>query len=319
MARHQVSGRRGLGFALATCTMLLWGMLPLALEFLLRRLDPLTLIGFRFAVAATGLAVVLAWGGGLPRLRELDGRGWQLLVLATLFLGANYWGYVLGLDWTDAASAQVLIQVAPLLLALGGLWLFGERFSGLQWLAFVVLVSGLGLFFAGRLLDLPDGDGRFLAGAGMMGLAAVTWAIYGLAQKQLLTRLSSQGIMLCIFSGCSVLFGPAARPGLLAALDPLSWGVLAFASLNTLLAYGAFAAALAHWEASRVSAVLALTPLATLGFGTLAHALWPVEVALEPLSPRALLGALLVVAGSMGVALGGSRLPTPVAAEPEPS
>ncbi|MCG8591313.1 MAG: DMT family transporter [Proteobacteria bacterium] len=132
MERHRASGRAGLGFALAACTMVLWGMLPLALEALLERLDPVTLTWFRFGFSALALAPLLAWRRELPRFDRLGRHGWGLLLVATGFLAANYLSYLLGLDRTNAASAQVLIQAAPLLLALGGIAVFGERFARLQ-------------------------------------------------------------------------------------------------------------------------------------------------------------------------------------------
>ena len=82
------------------------------------------------------------------------------------------------------------------------------------------------------------------------------------------------------------------------------WSLL-FAALNTLGAYGCFAAALEHWPASRVSAVLALTPLATLAFGILGARCLPGLVSAEPVSTTSLIGAGLVVMGSIGVSLAG--------------
>ena len=60
----------------------------------------------------------------------------RLLIVATLGLAANYIGFLLGLDHTSPANAQVLIQLGPLLLALGGLVVFRERFAPAQWLGF---------------------------------------------------------------------------------------------------------------------------------------------------------------------------------------
>jgi hypothetical protein len=54
-----------------------------------------------------------------------------------------------------------------------------------------------------------------------------------------------------------------------------------------------------------VSSVLALTPLATLGFASLMAALWPGLVAPEAISTTSLLGAVAVVAGSLLTSLGG--------------
>jgi drug/metabolite transporter (DMT)-like permease len=305
MELHRVSGRRGLGFALAFATMGLWGVLPIALEVVLRRLDPATITWARFLVSTVLLGAILAARGRLPALRGLARREWGLLAVATLSLAANYLAYLVGLDWTTPANAQVLIQMASLLLALGGITVFRERFMRLQWIGAVVLVAGLGLFSASGLRGV--GAGRHLEGDAMILAAALAWAVYGLAQKQLLRSLPSQGIMLCVYAGCTALFSPLATPSALASLDPIGWGVLAFCALNTLAAYGAFSEALDHWEASRVSAVLALTPLATLGLAALAAARWPGLLPPEPLGFGALAGAGLVVLGSLAAALGAPR------------
>ena len=81
--------------------------------------------------------------------------------------------------------------------------------------------------------------------------------------------------------------------------------MLLFCAANTLVGYGAFAAALEHWEASRVSAVLSLTPLATLGFASLARIWVPESVPMEHLSAMSFAGAGLVVLGSLTTSLGG--------------
>lgn len=287
--------------------MLLWGVLPLVLRRALRDLDVATLTGFRFAVSASVLGALLAATGRLPALRELPRSAVRLLIAATLGLAANYVAFLLGLDHTSPANAQVLIQLGPLLLALGGIVIFRERFAPAQWLGFVVLVGGLGTFFASQLAALGRENGIYLAGVAWIAFAALTWAIYGLAQKQLLQSLSSQGVMLCIFAGCAICFAPFTSPAKFADLSAWSWGLLAFCAANTLVAYGAFAAALEHWEASRVSAVLALTPLATLAFASAATRFAPEQFSNEHLSGASWIGAALVVSGSLLTSLGHSR------------
>jgi drug/metabolite transporter (DMT)-like permease len=306
MELHRASGRHGLGLALAATTMLLWGALPLALEIVLGGLDAATTVWVRFLFAAVVLGGVLASRGRLRGLARLGPTGWLQLGVATLFLALNYFAYVVGLDLTNAASAQVLLQLAPLLLALGGIVVFREHFSRLQWLGFAVLVVGLGVFFLDQVRSLVAEVGRYLWGAGVLVLAAVTWAVYGLFQKQLLRRLSSQQIMVGIYTGCALGFLPFARPAALTSLDAVQLAALAFCALNTVVAYGAFSEALAHWEATRVSSVLALTPLATLGFVALGSRLAPGWVESEPVSATGLVGAAVVVAGSLLAALGGT-------------
>jgi drug/metabolite transporter (DMT)-like permease len=83
--------------------------------------------------------------------------------------------------------------------------------------------------------------------------------------------------------------------------------MLLFCGLNTLMAYGAFAEALDHWEASRVSAVIALTPLVTLISVWAVSLLTPTLIAPEHLTLLGLLGAILVVAGSVAIAIGKNK------------
>jgi len=83
-------------------------------------------------------------------------------------------------------------------------------------------------------------------------------------------------------------------------LSSLQWGLLAFCGLNTLIAYGSFAEALVHMEASRVSAVIALTPLLTVAIVQLI----PMQgIVAESLQAISLIGALMVVCGSITTAV----------------
>lgn len=304
MTLHQPTGRSRLGFVLAATTMLLWGVLPLALKLALETLDAVTITWFRFGVASLVIFAWLGSRGRLPSLSKLGPTGWLLLAIAVLGLAANFLAFLTGLDLTSPANAQVLIQLAPMLLGLGSLWIFDERYERLQWIGLVMLAVGLGTFFSSKLRAGDTGADRYLLGSGMMVVAAITWAAYGLAQKQLLFTFSSQALMLCIYVGCFSCFSLGARPATLARLDAFGWGVLLFCAANTFVAYGAFAAALNHWQASRVSAVLAVTPLATLGFTLLGAKLAPERVHPEPVSVWNAIGAAAVVVGSLLVTLG---------------
>lgn len=287
--------------------MLLWGTLPLALKGVLAQLDPGTITWVRFVASAAALGAFFAWRGGLPAPSRLSRLEWILLAVATGFLAANYLGYVVALDLSTAVDAQVLIQIAPLLLSLGGIVIFRERFTRLQWLGFAVLVAGLALFFSAQLGALASGAERYGRAVLLFVLAAIVWAVYGLAQKQLLQTLPSGAIMFGIYLGCAVVFAPLAQPSALLGLNGVGIALLAYCAANTIAGYGAFAESLEHWEASRVSAVLALTPLATLAFSAIANIWWPGLERASPLPAASLLGAGLVVAGSIATALGGSQ------------
>ncbi|NMG19483.1 DMT family transporter [Brasilonema bromeliae] len=304
---HTTSGRWRLGLALSLVTVFLWGILPIALAVTLQVLDVYTLIWFRFLISFVLLAIYLGWQKKLPRLLKLRSTSWVLLAIAILGLAANYILFTQGLALTAPANAEVIIQIAPLLMGFGGLFLFRERYTLLQWCGVGILVIGFTLFFHEQLKNLVTAHGQYLLGSGLVVVGAVTWTFYALAQKQLLQSLSSFSIMLILYAGCALLFTPFANPKAIFQLNLFHLGVLLFCAFNTLIAYGAFAESLEHWEASRVSAVLALAPIVTLISVWLVSVIIPTLILPENISFLGIIGAVLVVTGSVTVALGKTR------------
>ena len=301
MALHASSGRWRLGLALALLTAACWSTLPVALKLTLEQVDAITLTWFRFLVAALALGAWQAFRGeALGPYRALSGRHRAMLAVAGLMLLGNYVFYLLGVQLTTPANAQLLIQLAPLLMALGGVFVFRERVAAAQWAGFALIATGLLLFFDEQRGGRGEG---YALGAGLVVLAAVVWAVYALLQKQLLLRLTSMQILAAIYLLAALLLWPFARPSTLLQLDALHAALLGYCALNTVVAYGAFAEALAHWEASRVSAILATTPILCVGAVAATHALWPALIAPERLGLLGWSGALLVLAGSAGASL----------------
>ena len=301
MALHASSGRWRLGLMLALVTAACWSTLPVALKLTLEQVDAITLTWFRFLVAAFALGAWLAWrGGSLGAYRALSGRHRAMLGIAGAMLLGNYVFYLLGVQHTTPGNAQLLIQLAPLLMALGGVLVFRERVVAAQFGGFALITLGLSLFFGEQHGQRGEG---YALGAGLVVLAAVVWAIYALLQKQLLLRLSSTQILAAIYALAALLLWPFAKPSTLLQLDAMHAALLSYCALNTLVAYGAFAEALAHWEASRVSAILATTPILCVGAVALTHSLWPTLIAPERLGALGWAGALLVLAGSAGASL----------------
>ncbi|MCC5656965.1 DMT family transporter [Nostoc sp. XA010] len=304
MPLHQSSGRWRLGLVLSLLTVLLWGILPIALAIALQVLDVYTVIWFRFLISFLLLAVYLGIRGKLPKLEELRSASWKLLAIATLFLGINYFLFMQGLALTSPANAEVLIQLSTLLLGFGGLVIFKERYRLYQWIGVSVMICGYVLFFREQLANLITAPGTYILGSVLIALGATSWAIYALAQKQLLQSLSSPSIMLIIYGGCALLFTPLAKIQSLFILDSFHLLILVFCALNTLIAYGAFAESLEHWEASRVSAVIALAPIVTLISVAVVSVIAPNWIPSENFTSIAILGAGLVVTGSVAIALG---------------
>lgn len=301
---HQITGKSLIGFLLALTTAVLWGVLPIALKILLEAITANTITAIRFLVAAIMVGIWLGLRGKLPNLGLLKRPKLALLLLISVVgLLLNYILYLTGLDRLTAETAQTLIQLAPFLMMLGGIWIFKERLLLWQKIGAWTLVAGLLLFFNERLLTLIAQAGSETVGVLLVITAAVTWAAYALAQKQLLVTYSSKQIMYLIYFGGALAFIPVSDLSPLVTFSVLQWSLLLFCCLNTVVAYGAFAEALHHWEASKVSAVLAITPLVTIGSAKVLAWIWPELISAQQLNGWSLLGACLVVVGSALTAL----------------
>lgn len=305
---HISSGRWVYGLFLALLTAVLWGILPIKLKQVLLVMDPVTVTWFRLLVSGGLLLAFLGATRRLPSVRALGRNGRFLLLLCVGGLVGNYVLYLIGLNILSPGTAQLMIQMGPVLLLISSVVVFKERFSLGQGIGLVILLLGFGLFFNQRLDELLTSLGSYTKGILIILLAAAVWTFYALGQKQLLTVWSSPQVMMVIYLICALILTPWAHPLEALQLSPLQGWLLLACCLNTLVAYGAFAEALAHWEASRVSATLAITPLVTFGCVALAAMLWPGYVQPEQINGLAYIGAVIVVLGSVLIALGPSLI-----------
>ncbi len=307
MIRHETSGRWKLGLALAIGATLCWGVLPIALKAVLSVMDACTLTWYRFLVAGAVLSFFVLRSVKFRAARKPAASTLILFAVACVCLGGNYVLYLFGLDHLTPGTAQIVIQLAPVFLLLGGLVVYRERFTRLQWGGLAVLLFGMALFFNRRLGELLLGSTENTEGVLFIIAAAAAWGIYGLAQKQLLRVLPSSAILLVIYIFGALVFFPFSAPGDLLELDGIHVLLLVFCAVNTLLAYGCFAEALAHWAASRISAVLATTPLVTFCTVKAGAAFFPGIMEWEELNTLSVAGGFLVVSGSIVCALSRAR------------
>ena len=305
---HVSSGRWVYGLFLALLTALLWGILPIKLKQVLLVMDPVTVTWFRLTVSGGCLFLYLSAVRRLPRWRLLGPKGIWLVPISVLGLVGNYVLYLMGLNLLSPGTAQLVVQMGPILLLIASVFVFKERFSLGQGLGLLVLLIGFGLFFNQRLTELLTSLSDYTAGVLTILAASAVWTFYALGQKQLLSVWNSLQVMMVIYLFCALLLTPWVHPLEALELSPLQGWLLLACCLNTLIAYGAFAEALAHWEASRVSATLAITPLVTFAAVAWAAWVWPEHVQAEQINGLGYGGALLVVLGSALTALGPSLM-----------
>lgn len=195
---HTTSGRWGYGLFLALLTALLWGILPIKLKQVLQVVDPITVTWYRLLVSGGLLFAWLAAQRRLPSMRKLAPRGKGLVLVAVLGLMGNYVLYLIGLKLLSPGTAQLVVQIGPVLLLVASVFVFRERFSVGQGMGLLVLLAGFGLFFNQRLEELLTSLGTYTTGVLTILLATSIWVFYALSQKQLLTVWHSQQVMMVI-------------------------------------------------------------------------------------------------------------------------
>jgi len=282
---------------------MLWGMLPIALKELLSGMDAITIVWYRFFAAGVVLLAWLLWHRKLPQIR---GQGIQItgfLLFAAIGLCINYFLFSYSLNFVNGETSEAVIQLTTLFLILGGVFIYKEPFFLVQKIGTVLIVLGLLLFFNDRLSGFLSLANRETVGVIIVVFAAITWTVYALLQKQLLTSYSSVQILFIIYAFSILVLLPFISPLSLFELTELQFYLLAFCCVNTVVAYGCFAEALNCWDASKVSAVLALAPLFTIGSLRLLVYLQPDYAFSDRLGLLSLLGAALLVLGSILTAL----------------
>ena len=301
----QIANSSVKGMMLALTTAIMWGLLPLALKSVLTLMDAYTITWYRFIFAAFFVGLLLLTKKRVPLSILSQPKRLKRLLFAAIFLSLNYVLYLSSLHFVPAETAQMLIQMAPFFMIIGGVVFIKEHFSRGQMVGSVILTSGLLMFFNQQFMTNAGIDNNaFTTGFFIMLAAAITWAAYAIIQKKMLRYYSSNQIMWCIYLVSTLFFLPLATPSQISTLNVTALLLLLFCCANTLVAYGTFAKSLEYLPTAKVSATLAITPLLTVLFSTIAEHYWPQLYQAQHLNMLAYIGGGVVVLGSMLTALG---------------
>jgi len=287
--------RKGVMYAVFTAS--LWGFMAIILKVVTTTLSPLTVTWFRFFTAFILLAL---W---TLLFRRPDFRIFLrpplLLFPTAVFLGFNYLGFITGVKYISPSSAQVFIQVAPVGFALSGIIFFREHVNWKHIVGFLMVISGIGLFYSEQLRELARGSEHFTRGMLLVLGGGVSWAVFATLQKSLLKTAAPNQLNLFIYAFCALALFPMARFSGLEGMPVANWYLLSYLGLNTVLAYGSLALAIKFTEATRVSVIITLNPIIT--FVTMAI-LSRMEVSwmeAESFSLLSIIGALMVLSGAI--------------------
>jgi LPXTG-motif cell wall-anchored protein len=287
------------GIIYTVITVLLWGVLAIALKIASKEIDSPTVVWFRFSLAFSGMFVWMVIKNP-KELQILYKPSWSI-VLSSLALTWNYIGFMLGIQYTSPSNAQVAIQSGPVLLAVFGIIFFKEKISRIQIAGFLFAIIGFYIFYRQHLGAIPGHENQYSKGMFITLTGAVTWAIYAALQKKLILNYSVGTLNVFIFGLPVLLLLPFVNIANLAYLSFGYWILLVFLGANTLISYACLSLALKYLEASKVSIIIVLNPIITfilMGIFTWMQVDW---IAGEHFSVLSIAGALLALTGAIFV------------------
>ncbi len=285
------------GIIYTLITILMWGVLAIALKIANKVIDSPTIVWFRFSLAFLGMLIWMAIMN--PRgLKILYKPSW-LMVISSLALSWNYIGFMLGVQYTSPSNAQVAIQAGPVLLAVFGIIFFREKISRVQAFGFLLAVLGFWIFYKQHISFVAGQEGQYTKGMIITLSGAVAWAIYAALQKKLILDYSVGTLNVFIFGLPVLLYLPFVNFASLTHLSFGYWALLVFLGANTLISYGCLSLALKYLEAGKVSILLVLNPIITIFLMGALTAMQVTWIDGEHFSALSVAGALIALTGAI--------------------
>ncbi len=285
-----------LAIALLLGCCMFWGFQQVLVKSTVQEVPPVFQAFLRFAMATAALLLWCAWRK-IPLLSDNAPRGsrWGGLLAGALFAG-EFAAIYIGLQYTQASRLTVFLYCAPFWVALIlPRFVMGEGLRGWQWLglagAFVgaVLALGDGLLHPAALTHPLSwlGDLLGLVAGLMWGLTTVVIRSTPVGRlspaKQLLYQV---GVSTAVLPLLSLALGETWTLN----LSAYAWTSLLLQSLvGAFASYLAWMWMLAHYNATKMSSFVFLTPVFALLFGALLLG--------ETITPGLLMALALVAVG----------------------
>ncbi len=283
--------------AMGLCFSLMWSSAFATARIIVAAAPPLASLSLRFLISGL-LAVVVARALG-QRWKLTKGQARSVLVFGlcqnAIYLGLNF----VALQWTEASLAAIIASSMPLIVALLGWGLRGEKVSAIGLLGLLAGFSGVALVMASRVSGGADPFGILLCLAGAAALAVATLTV----------RSASSGGNLLMIVGLQMLVGSVILGVVAVVSEPLTVqisGKFLLAFVYQIMVPGLAATILWFKLVGRVGAVKAaafhfLNPF----FGVLIAAL----LLGEHIHLTDMIGVAIAAAGILAVQL--SRIKTP--------
>ena len=258
-----------LPLAAVACTLVFWASAFVAIRHLGHDFTAGSLSLGRLLVGAVCLAVVaLSRGVVRPTRRE-----WlPLVIIGLLWFGLYNVALNAGERMVDAGTAAMLIQCAPVLIALLAALFLSERFTVTLGIGLALAFGGVALIAFSSPATEPLDGGSYTVGVLLCLVSALAYAISLVLQKPLVGRLSAIQVtwLACTIGAISCL--PFAGDLVIQAQEaPASsiWWLIYLGVFPTAIAFSTYAFALKHMSASNLGVTTYVVPPITIVLGVI--------------------------------------------------
>ncbi len=276
------------GLAAVIFAVMMWGMVPVAMRFLLLDLKPETAIILRLYPAAV-VALVIAMFYGK---RSLSWADWMRLGLASLLGNLAYQALAgWGIKLIPAAWTGMIFGLEPVFIALAAILFAGERLT----LQFVI---GLAIALTGTATLVLGSSMGTVKDASMFGVILVTisslgWAIYTTLIRPVTNKHGAMPIAclsIAVTGIPSLLFANSEVVAEVKSLGAMQWVSVGYLSVfATVFAIGAWNYALGKMDNTKAGMFLYVQPVVA--------ALGGIMLLGESASPWLLAGGALILLG----------------------
>ncbi|MBM1221806.1 DMT family transporter [Ponticoccus sp. SC2-23] len=285
----------GLAFAF------MWSSAFTSARIIVEYAPPMGSLSLRFLISGLiGIGIATLMGQSM----RLTSRQWRAVIIFgicqnALYLGMNF----VAMQWVEASLAAIIASTMPLIVAIAGWLVFGDRPKPLA-------ILGLGAGIAGVFLIMGL---RMTGGVDLLGILLCLIGVISLAVATLAVRNASSGGNLLMVVGLQMLVGAAvlAPPAFLFETWSVDWNwSLVAAFIYTTLVPGLLATFTWFVLVNRIGAVRAATfHFLNPFFGVAVAA----AILSERLGPLDVLGVAIIAAGILAVQL--SKQPAAVPAK----
>jgi drug/metabolite transporter (DMT)-like permease len=259
---------------------LMWGLVPVGVRFLVADLRPETLLVIR--LFPTGVLAVLALL--VLGMRPIAREDWPRILGAVVLGNCGYQVLAhMGLETVPASWTGMVFGLEPLFVALFAVVLAGERLGAQLATGMAIAIGGIAILTLGSVSS-REGDVA-ISGLALLLLGTMGWGLYTVLIRPLSRKYGSFETACLTLAATAIPMVLFVRPGIdreIASLSAFDWGVLGFLILfGTFLSLMMWNYGLSRMESAAAGMWLYVQPVIAAAGGVLLlheRITWPLVV-----------------------------------------